>query len=634
MPTVAPFWLHCNRCGCLACEKAGDVSKFSITSCGHVFCHECLTERVESCFLCHRSPFRRQTIDATMSSQLQRLFIPPATLLEEAWKKTQSIMAFQRMQFTLSTELLQEKIAASNNHLGNQSEIAQNASELRKEMDCLKSSLANIQRALNRTADISFGEVGPQNGRSGSSDEDVCSIVEMGNISSLNFSFATDANVTARSNVDDPTFDTSAVEEVLNVHTDNNRSVSSVNSMAVVRAKDRKPTVDETTVLSKNGTHPSIVVEGHGQSGPTNMIQKSNANLDKGTANGAFPKFVEQVDKKAISSTKGGLAVVGRDDISVLPKKNRPAFPTSMLNATVPVIAIPSPDVDSTMRRNANARAIRQRTSANVLSVSEFHPLSAARRRVAGLHSLNSSSKRKSGPNNPSSTTVEREHKCATSVVLSSHKSENSSKAASVSVPPESFAASTILEDLALRYFNTHVLPGKSADNLPLASSSMNERHPNISNDETESVAHGWLNIQPIHNRNDLMSTSEAQSTHGHIAQMHHNSKRSHAGRAPYKRHMPSLNMSIACADSNTSTRADASRERIKAKDYKVPAKAIVPASDQSLQSRARQAIVAALTVDCNGTVGVKSIKSKFIPKSRKIVKFHDGLNIAPEPKC
>lgn len=321
------------------------------------------------------------------------------------------------------------------------------------------------------------------------------------------------------------------MEEVLNVHTDNNRSVSSVNSMAVVRAKDRKPTVDETTVLSKNGTHPSIVVEGHGQSGPTNMIQKSNANLDKGTANGAFPKFVEQVDKKAISSTKGGLAVVGRDDISVLPKKNRPAFPTSMLNATVPVIAIPSPDVDSTMRRNANARAIRQRTSANVLSVSEFHPLSAARRRVAGLHSLNSSSKRKSGPNNPSSTTVEREHKCATSVVLSSHKSENSSKAASVSVPPESFAASTILEDLALRYFNTHVLPGKSADNLPLASSSMNERHPNISNDETESVAHGWLNIQPIHNRNDLMSTSEAQSTHGHIAQMHHNSKRSHAGR-------------------------------------------------------------------------------------------------------
>uniref|UniRef100_A0A915BF01 RING-type domain-containing protein n=2 Tax=Parascaris univalens TaxID=6257 RepID=A0A915BF01_PARUN len=173
------FWLHCNRCGCLACEKAGDVSKFSITSCGHVFCHGCLSERMESCFVCHRSPFRRQAIDSAMGSQLQRVFMPPMVLLDDAYKKTLSVMAFQRMHFLLSTELLQKKISASNNHLRSQSEIAMNANELRKEMDYLKSSIADIQQSLSRTADIDFDGVGSQNIRSGSTDEDVCSIVEM-----------------------------------------------------------------------------------------------------------------------------------------------------------------------------------------------------------------------------------------------------------------------------------------------------------------------------------------------------------------------------------------------------------------------------------------------------------------------
>uniref|UniRef100_A0A915BF98 Uncharacterized protein n=1 Tax=Parascaris univalens TaxID=6257 RepID=A0A915BF98_PARUN len=105
--------------------------------------------------------------------------------------------------------------------------------------------------------------------------------------------------------------------------------------------------------------------------------------------------------------------------------------------------------------------------------------------------------------------------------------------------------------------------------------------------------------------------------------------------RTAYKRHMHSLNMSFACVDSNTSTPADASRERVKANDYETPSKAIVPASDQPPQARARQAIMAgALTVDCNRNVGVRSIKSEFIPKPRKVVKFYDELNIASEQKC
>uniref|UniRef100_A0A915BF00 Uncharacterized protein n=1 Tax=Parascaris univalens TaxID=6257 RepID=A0A915BF00_PARUN len=67
------------------------------------------------------------------------------------------------------------------------------------------------------------------------------------------------------------------------------------------------------------------------------------------------------------------------------------------------------------------------------------------------------------------------------------------------------------------------------------------------------------------------------------------------ACRTAYKRHMHSLNMSFACVDSNTSTPADASRERVKANDYETPSKAIVPASDQPPQARARQAIMAGI---------------------------------------
>ncbi|KHN86574.1 hypothetical protein Tcan_05929 [Toxocara canis] len=285
----APYWLHCNHCGSMACEKDEDMSKFSLTSCGHVICNECVGERPESCFVCEHSPLRVQPIDETMNAQLRKLFMPPALLMTEAWNKVQRVIAYRQMQFAISTQILQEKPpallmteawnkvqrviayrqmqfaistqilqekdAAVNSRQVDQTESVRGTSKLYKDVASLKCSVANIQQALSRVCnrqihldtDASSAIVGSKNEETGSGDvDDVCSIVDI--------------------------LDASEIREALALHGEVLQDIPRVRSAPAVSTADNGLVIGETTKVHRTITSSSQnVVNGQNKKRAVNM---------------------------------------------------------------------------------------------------------------------------------------------------------------------------------------------------------------------------------------------------------------------------------------------------------------------------------------------------------------------------
>ncbi|VDM46094.1 unnamed protein product [Toxocara canis] len=255
----APYWLHCNHCGSMACEKDEDMSKFSLTSCGHVICNECVGERLPppstgkngatpwnsdgsvsgNCVIAFRNQLSSKAFVATCATFCDcGDHSPPALLMTEAWNKVQRVIAYRQMQFAISTQILQEKDAAVNSR-----QVDQTESELTEKVD-LK-------------ARFGLFSVKPQ---------------AIGDLSQLNFSVATDGNVTVRSAIEDTTLDASEIREALALHGEVLQDIPRVRSAPAVSTADNGLVIGETTKVHRTITSSSQnVVNGQNKKRAVNM---------------------------------------------------------------------------------------------------------------------------------------------------------------------------------------------------------------------------------------------------------------------------------------------------------------------------------------------------------------------------
>lgn len=82
-------WIHCNSCYLLPTQSKG--KKFSLTSCGHVYCEDCVKpDGTKKCAVCGNS-FSMTPLTSELSADIQEYFRNP----EEVLKRALQIMTFQ-----------------------------------------------------------------------------------------------------------------------------------------------------------------------------------------------------------------------------------------------------------------------------------------------------------------------------------------------------------------------------------------------------------------------------------------------------------------------------------------------------------------------------------------------------------
>ncbi|GFG29789.1 hypothetical protein Cfor_11505 [Coptotermes formosanus] len=82
-------WIHCNSCYLLPSQSKG--KKFSLTSCGHVYCEDCVKpDGTKTCAVCGNA-FTMTPLTSELSADIQEYFRNP----EEVLKRALQIMTFQ-----------------------------------------------------------------------------------------------------------------------------------------------------------------------------------------------------------------------------------------------------------------------------------------------------------------------------------------------------------------------------------------------------------------------------------------------------------------------------------------------------------------------------------------------------------
>jgi len=82
-------WIHCNSCHLLPTQSKG--KKFSLTSCGHVYCEDCVKpDDTKKCAVCGNA-FTMTPLTSELSADIQEYFRNP----EEVLKRALQIMTFQ-----------------------------------------------------------------------------------------------------------------------------------------------------------------------------------------------------------------------------------------------------------------------------------------------------------------------------------------------------------------------------------------------------------------------------------------------------------------------------------------------------------------------------------------------------------
>lgn len=82
-------WIHCNSCYLLPTQSKG--KKFSLTSCGHVYCENCVKpDDTKKCAICGNT-FNMIPLTSELSADIQEYFRTP----EDVLKRAQQIMTFQ-----------------------------------------------------------------------------------------------------------------------------------------------------------------------------------------------------------------------------------------------------------------------------------------------------------------------------------------------------------------------------------------------------------------------------------------------------------------------------------------------------------------------------------------------------------
>ncbi|XP_074646283.1 E3 ubiquitin-protein ligase RNF212B-like isoform X2 [Tubulanus polymorphus] len=86
-------WVHCNLC-----YRQPDGLKFFLTSCGHVFCDDCLQngEKNEKCKICGNRCTSTPLISNKMRPEVEIFFSDPLYLLKKNYKQIVQVIEFQR----------------------------------------------------------------------------------------------------------------------------------------------------------------------------------------------------------------------------------------------------------------------------------------------------------------------------------------------------------------------------------------------------------------------------------------------------------------------------------------------------------------------------------------------------------
>lgn len=150
-------WLHCNECSrgfdhhnVLETYGRGQfrVAKsdlaFYVTSCGHVFCENCVSSQQSSKFCCPpcNAPTSLYKLDGVLPKKLESLLKPPTGLLEEAV----SVMLFQQNNANELIRGLREKVAQQKDLLTKaKTELAQQR-KLREQVTALQSENESLRR--------------------------------------------------------------------------------------------------------------------------------------------------------------------------------------------------------------------------------------------------------------------------------------------------------------------------------------------------------------------------------------------------------------------------------------------------------------------------------------------------------
>ncbi|XP_076992313.1 putative E3 SUMO-protein ligase RNF212 [Tamandua tetradactyla] len=100
-------WVFCNRCFQPPCS----ASRFSITSCGHVYCHSCLGKgKKDECLIC-RVPCRTVLLSKHTDSDIQAFFMGIDGLCKKYSKETSQVSEFQENHRKRLLAFYREKIS-------------------------------------------------------------------------------------------------------------------------------------------------------------------------------------------------------------------------------------------------------------------------------------------------------------------------------------------------------------------------------------------------------------------------------------------------------------------------------------------------------------------------------------------
>ncbi|KAF6132610.1 ring finger protein 212 [Phyllostomus discolor] len=100
-------WVFCNRCF----QPPSPTARFSLTSCGHVYCDGCLSRgKKDECLIC-KVPCRTVLLSKDTDSDIQALFMGVDSLCRKYSKETSQISEFQERHRRRLAAFYREKIA-------------------------------------------------------------------------------------------------------------------------------------------------------------------------------------------------------------------------------------------------------------------------------------------------------------------------------------------------------------------------------------------------------------------------------------------------------------------------------------------------------------------------------------------
>lgn len=136
-------WIHCNCCY----GQPNENKKFSLTSCGHLYCEDCVVQAKEKCKVCGQQ-CTAMVLAAPVRQDVAVYFTDSSDTLQQHFREIIKVMDFQKGHGRRLLTFYQKKVHSLNHEL---QEALKKLKDTEKENDNLKQENAYMKKVLNQS---------------------------------------------------------------------------------------------------------------------------------------------------------------------------------------------------------------------------------------------------------------------------------------------------------------------------------------------------------------------------------------------------------------------------------------------------------------------------------------------------